>query len=54
MKIRVRYIAHARLTSSIEVLPKEVALSNTRTPNVMHIPNTLSLIWARIDRNRKF
>ena len=47
-------MAHARLTSSIKVLREEVALSNTRTANATHIPNTLSLIWVRIDRNRKF
>ena len=40
--------------STIEVLLKKVELSNTRTANVMHVPNTLNLISARIDRNRKF
>ena len=43
-----------RLTSTIEVLRQKVELSNTRTAYVMHIPNTLSLISARDNRNRKF
>ena len=42
------------LTSTIEVLRKKVELSNTRTAYVMHIPNTLSLLSARNNCNRKF
>ena len=42
------------LTSTIEVLRKKVELSNTRTAYVMHIPNTLSIISARINHNLKF
>ena len=33
---------------------EEVELSNTRTAYVMYIPNTLSLITARNNRERKF
>ena len=40
--------------STIEVLRKKVELSNTRTAYVMDIPNPLSLISARINRNLKF
>ena len=42
------------LTSTIEVLREEVELSNMRTAYVMHIPNTLSLISASNNRERKF
>ena len=42
------------LTFTIEVLRKKVELSNTRTAYVMHIPNTLSVISARINHNLKF
>ena len=40
--------------STTEVLRKKVELSNTRTAYVMHIPNPLSLISARINHNLKF
>ena len=35
------------LKSTIEVLREEVELNNTRAVDVLHIPNTLSLISAR-------
>ena len=33
---------------------EEVELSNSRTPYVMHIPNTLSLTSARNNSKQKF
>ena len=50
MKIKV----NKHKSSTIEVLREEVKLSNTRTAYVMHIPNTLILISAKINRNLKF
>ena len=40
------------LTSTIEVLRKEVKLSNTCTAYLVHIPYTLSLISARNNRKK--
>ena len=47
-------VAQVFKTSTIEVLCEVVELGNPRTAYVWHIPNTLSLVSARNNHNRKF